>query len=260
VDVAVASPLVVHDLAKSFGALTAVDGVSLEIRAGEVHSLIGPNGAGKTTAFNCICGFLRPTAGRVLLHGRDVTGWRPHRLVAAGLARTFQVTQVFGELTVLENVALAVRSRLGRNLQMWPRGQTAAQAYAEVYEVLDMLGLADRADLNADHLAHGDKRVLEIAIALAARPHVLLMDEPTAGMSPGETERIGELIRRLAQRSAVLLVEHDMEIVLGISDRITVMTQGRVIANGTPDAVSRDPLVRNAYLGAVDAGTLSCSS
>jgi branched-chain amino acid transport system ATP-binding protein len=246
----------VRGLSKSFGALRAVDGVDLEIREGHVHSLIGPNGAGKTTVFNCISGFLRPVGGQVFLNGFDVTAWPPHRIVAAGLARTFQVTKVFGDLTVIENVALGARSRLGGNLQMWPRAQSAAEAQERAYEVLDMLGLAERAGANADHLAHGDKRILDIAVALALQPDVLLLDEPTAGMSPGETERIGALIRRIAERSTVLLVEHDMEIVLGISDEITVMTQGRVIASGTPDAVSRDPIVRDAYLGAVDAGTL----
>jgi branched-chain amino acid transport system ATP-binding protein len=245
----------VRDLSKNFGALRAVDGVDLEIRDGHVHSLIGPNGAGKTTVFNCISGFLRPACGQVILNGLDVTAWPPHRLVAVGLARTFQVTKVFGDLTLIENVALGARSRLGRNLQMWHHAQSATDAQDWAYEVLDMLGLDGQAGANADHLAHGDKRLLEIAIALALQPDVLLMDEPTAGMSPGETERIGALIRRIAKRSTVLLVEHDMEMVLGISDEITVMTQGRVIASGTPDAVSRDPIVQDAYLGAIDAGT-----
>jgi branched-chain amino acid transport system ATP-binding protein len=221
-----------------------------------VHSLIGPNGAGKTTVFNCISGFLRPAGGSVFLNGLEVTAWPPHRLVAAGLARTFQVTKIFDDLTVIENVALGARSRLGRNLQMWRGAQSAVAAQDLAHEVLDMLGLAEQAGVNADHLAHGDKRILEIAIALALRPEVLLLDEPTAGMSPGETERIATLIRQIAKRSAVLLVEHDMEIVLGISDEITVMTQGRVIASGTPDAVSRDPIVQGAYLGAIEAGTL----
>jgi branched-chain amino acid transport system ATP-binding protein len=255
-DVAVASPLVVRDLSKNFGALRAVDGVNLEIRHGHVHSLIGPNGAGKTTVFNCISGFLRPAGGQVVLNGLDVTAWPPHRLVAAGLARTFQITKVFGDLTVIENVALGARSRLGANLQMWHHAQSAAEARDRACEVLDMLGLGAQAEANADHLAHGDKRILEIAIALALQPQVLLMDEPTAGMSPGETERIGALIRRIAARATVLLVEHDMEMVLGISDQITVMTQGRVIASGTPDAFSRDPIVQDAYLGAVDAETV----
>jgi branched-chain amino acid transport system ATP-binding protein len=250
----VASPLVVRDLAKNFGGLLAVDGVNLEIRDGHVHSLIGPNGAGKTTVFNCISGFLQPTGGRVLLNGLEVTGWPPHRLVVVGLARTFQITQVFGDLSVVENVALGVRSRLGRNLAMWSRAKSEARDSA--YEILDRLGLGEQAQANAEHLAHGDKRILEIAIAMALEPRVLLLDEPTAGMSPGETARIAALIRRIASQACVLLVEHDMEIVLGISDEITVMTQGRVIASGTPEAVSRDPLVRDAYLGAVDAGAL----
>jgi branched-chain amino acid transport system ATP-binding protein len=255
-DVAVASPLVVRNLSKNFGALRAVDEVNLEIRDGHVHSLIGPNGAGKTTVFNCISGFLRPADGQVFLNGLDVTAWPPHALVAAGLARTFQITKVFGDLTVIENVALGARSRLGRNLQMWHHAQSAAEAEDWAYEVLDMVGLVAQAGANADHLAHGDKRILDIAIALALRSQMLLMDEPTAGMSPGETERTGALIRRIAKRSTVLLVEHDMEMVLSISDEITVMTQGRVIASGTPDAVSRDPIVQDAYLGAIDAGTL----
>ena len=251
-----ASPLVVRGLSKSFGALRAVDGVDLEIRNGHVHSLIGPNGAGKTTVFNCVSGFLRPAVGQVLLNGLEVTAWPPHRLVVAGLARTFQVTKVFSDLTVVENVALGARSHLGRNLQMWHHAQSVADAQDRAYEVLDMLGLVEQAETSADHLAHGDKRILKIAIALALQPKVLLMDEPTAGMSQGETERIGALIRRIAKRCSVLLVEHDMEIVLGISDEITVMTQGRVIASGTPDAVSRDPIVQDAYLGAIDAGAL----
>ena len=221
-----------------------------------MHSLIGPNGAGKTTVFNCISGFLRPAGGQVLLNGLDVTAWPPHCLVPAGLARTFQITKVFGDLTVLENVALAARSRLGQNLKMWRRARNVASAQAEAEEILEMLGLSECATANADHLAHGDKRILEIAIALALRPRLLMLDEPTAGMSAGETERIGELVRRIATGTSVLLVEHDMEIVLGISDQVTVMTQGRVIASGTPDAISRDSHVQDAYLGAIDARNL----
>jgi branched-chain amino acid transport system ATP-binding protein len=252
----VGSALVIRRLSKAFGALRAVDGVELEVRAGQVHSLIGPNGAGKTTVFNCVSGFLRPDAGHVELNGHDVTAWPPHRLVAAGLARTFQITKVFGELPVLENVALAARSRAGRNLTMWRRARSVADARADAEEILDVLGLAARAGLRADHLGHGDQRVLEVAIALALRPSILLLDEPTAGMSVAETERIGELIRRIVKRTSVLLVEHDIEMVLGISDEVTVMTQGRVIANGTPAAISRDARVQDAYLGAVDAGSL----
>ena len=247
-----AGALVVRGLARSFGAFRAVEAVSLEVSPGNVHSLIGPNGAGKTTVFNCVSGFLRPDAGQVLLNGRDVTGWQPHRLVTAGLARTFQITKIFGELSVLENVALAVRSREGGNLEMWRRARSFAGAEAQALEILRTLGLAGRAGADADHLAHGEKRVLEIAIGLALRPTVLLLDEPTAGMSSGETAHIAALIRSLSARASVLLVEHDMEIVLGISDAVTVMTQGSVIASGTPAEISRDARVRDAYLGAED--------
>jgi len=246
--------LEVRDLSKSFGALRAVDGVSLDVSQAEVHSLIGPNGAGKTTLFDCITGFLRGEVGHVRLKGREVTGWPPHRLVAAGLVRTFQITRVFDELAVLENVELAVRSRLGRNFDMVHRAATLGEARAGAEEILELVGLADVPTLRAAELGHGEKRVLEVAIGLALAPEVLLLDEPTAGMSRAETERIAGLVRRITDRTSILLVEHDTEIVLAISDRITVMTQGRVIAQGPPDVISRDPRVQDAYLGAVDVG------
>ena len=248
-----ARALVVRGLRKSFGANRAVDDVSLELEAGHVHSLIGPNGAGKTTVFNCISGFLRPDSGHVFLKDREVTGWPPHRLVAAGLARTFQITRVFGELPVIENIELAARSRLGRNLDFVRRAVDVRAARAVAEEILGTLGLRERAEARADELGHGDRRVLDVAIGLALTPDVLLLDEPTAGMSRAETERIAELVRRIAGRVSVLLVEHDTEMVLAVSDVITVMTQGRVIAHGTPDEVSRDPRVRDAYLGALEA-------
>jgi len=245
-----AASLIVRGLSKSFGGFRAVDKVDLQVEAGHVHSLIGPNGAGKTTAFNCISGFFRPDAGQVLLGGRDVSGWKSHELVAAGMARTFQVTKVFGELTVLENVELAVRSRGGKNFFMWRSATAYPNVNSEALEILEMLELGGRARAMADHLAHGEKRVLEIAIAMALRPAMLLLDEPTAGMSGGETERIAVLIRGLTKRAMVLLVEHNMEIVLGISDAVTVMTQGSVIAAGSPAEISRNRRVQEAYLGA----------
>ena len=244
-----AGALVIRGLTKAFGGFRAVAGVDLDVATGHVHSLIGPNGAGKTTVFNCISGFLQPDTGHVLLDGRDVTGWEPHRLVAAGMARTFQVTKIFGELTVLENVALAVRSKDRKNLRMWRNAESLPGVRAGAREILETLGLGARADAKADHLAHGDKRVLEIAIALALRPQMLLLDEPTAGMSSGETEQIATLIRGLTKHATVLLVEHDMDIVLGISDVVTVMTQGSVVATGSPAEIRRDPRVHTAYLG-----------
>ena len=246
-----ANALVVRGLSKSFGGVQAVNNVNLEVVSGHVHSLIGPNGAGKTTAFNCISGFLRPDSGQVLLDGCDVTGWKPHRLVAVGMARTFQVTRIFGELTVLENVALAVRSKSDKNFLMWRSAERFSSARSEALSILETLGLGDRAELTGDHLSHGDKRVLEIAIAIALRPKILMLDEPTAGMSGGEGERIAMLISDLTAQATILLVEHDIDIVLGISNAITVIDQGSVIATGNPSEISRNSRVQEAYLGAI---------
>jgi ABC-type branched-subunit amino acid transport system ATPase component len=250
----VTGTLAIRGLSKSFGGIRAVAGVDLEVAPGQVHSLIGPNGAGKTTLFNCIAGVLRPNSGQVLLNGCDVTGWAPHRLVSVGMVRTYQVTKIFGELTVHENVALAVRSQRGKNFAMWRRADSNEDVEAEVCQILEALGLAERIHVKADHLAHGEKRVLEIAIAMGLRPRMLLLDEPTAGMSSGETEQIAKLIRGLTAQATVLLVEHDMEIVLGISDSVTVMTQGSIVATGSPLEVSRDPRVQRAYLGTTKGG------
>jgi len=247
----VANALVVRGLSKSFGGVQAVNNVNLEVVSGHVHSLIGPNGAGKTTAFNCISGFLRPDSGQVLLDGCDVTGWKPHRLVAVGMARTFQVTRIFGELTVLENVALAVRSKSDKNFLMWRSAERFSSARSEALSILETLGLGDRAELTGDQLSHGDKRVLEIAIAIALRPKILMLDEPTAGMSGGEGERIAMLISDLTAQATILLVEHDIDIVLGISNAITVIDQGSVIATGNPSEISRNSRVQEAYLGAI---------
>lgn len=250
-----ANALVVRGLSKSFGGVQAVNNVNLEVVSGHVHSLIGPNGAGKTTAFNCISGFLRPDSGQVLLDGCDVTGWKPHRLVAVGMARTFQVTRIFGELTVLENVALAVRSKSDKNFLMWRSAERFSSARSEALSILETLGLGDRAELTGDHLSHGDKRVLEIAIAIALRPKILMLDEPTAGMSGGEGERIAMLISDLTAQATILLVEHDIDIVLGISNAITVIDQGSVIATGNPSEISRNSRVQEAYLGAIPEGS-----
>jgi branched-chain amino acid transport system ATP-binding protein len=245
----VANALLVRGLSKSFGGVQAVKNVDLAVAEGNVHSVIGPNGAGKTTAFNCISGFLRPDSGQVLIDGSDVTGWKAHRLVAVGMARTFQVTRIFGELTVLENVALAVRSKNGKNFLMWRSAESYSDLHSEAFGILEALGLGEHAKALGDHLSHGDKRVLEIAIALALRPKILMLDEPTAGMSRGEAERIAALIKGLTRQATILLVEHDIDIVLGISDAITVIDQGRVIATGSPAEITDNPSVQQAYLG-----------
>ena len=246
-------PLLIRDLSKAFGGVRAVERVDVEVQPRHVHSLIGPNGAGKTTVLNCVSGFLRPDAGRVVLQGIDVTRWPPHRLVAAGLVRTFQITTLFGELTVRENVELAVRSRLGQNLDIIHQAGRLAQARNEAEEALTTVGLLDRAEARSDQLSHGDKRVLEIAIALALNPRVLLLDEPTAGMSRSEAERIARLMRAMVDKVSIVLIDHDTEIVMSISDMITVMARGRVIAQGTPTEISKDAEVRRAYLGVVEA-------
>lgn len=246
------SPLLVRALAKSFGGLRAVEHVNIEVHPCHVHSLIGPNGAGKTTVLNCVSGLLRPDSGQIILEGREVTRSPPHRLVAAGLVRTFQITTIFSELTVRENVELAVRSRQHRNFDFFHHADRFPQARIEAEEVLEMVGFLDWACARGNQLNHGDKRVVEVAIALALKPKVLLLDEPTAGMSRNETERIAKLVRKIADKISVVLVEHDTETVMSISDRITVMAQGRVIAHGTPAEISTDAGVRKAYLGALE--------
>ena len=194
------------------------------------------------------------------LGGSEVTRWPPHRLVTAGLVRTFQITTIFTELTITENVELAVRSRLGRNFDVFHHASRLRQAQNEAQEVLGMVGLLDRAGARGDQLSYGDKRVVEVAIALALNPKVLLLDEPTAGMSRSEAGRIAKLVRKIADKTSIVLVEHDTETVLSISDKITVMAQGRVIAHGTPGEISRDAGVRKAYLGALDAEVIDASS
>ncbi len=247
--------LLIQNLSKRFGAIEAAKGVTLEVGTGQIHALIGPNGAGKTTVFNCVTGFLRPDSGKVLLNRKEVTSWPPHKLVKAGIVRTFQITNIFSEQSVLENVQLAVRSKLGKNLDMFGNADKMSQVQREAEEILQIVDLLDRAHVLGEELGHGDRRVLEVAIGLALNPKILLLDEPTAGMSRSETERIAELVQRITDRTSILLVEHDMEMVLSISHRITVMTQGKVIAQGTPEQVSKNSRVQDAYLGEVELGT-----
>lgn len=248
------SPLIIRNLSKSFDGLQAVKQVNIEVRPHHVHSLIGPNGAGKTTVLNCVSGFLRPDSGRVTLGGIEVTRSPPHRLVAAGLVRTFQITNIFSELTIRENVELAVRSRLGRNLDLIHEADGLQQAHEYADKLLEAVELLEKADLRGDELSHGDKRVVEVAIALALKPKIVLLDEPTAGMSRAEASQLASLVRKITAETSIVLVEHDTETVLSISDEITVMVQGRVIAHGSPSEISKDSLVRKAYLGDLEAG------
>jgi branched-chain amino acid transport system ATP-binding protein len=237
-------------VSRAFGGLRAVDAVSLAVRPGERRALIGPNGAGKTTLFNLIAGTIPVSAGSIRLFGRDVTGTAPHRRAALGLARTFQINNLFPALTVLENCLLAVQALTRTKFSML-RPHTAYPALAErARATLALVGLDDRRDTTVRSLSHGEQRQLEIALALAGRPKVLLLDEPTAGLSPAESQHMARLLQTLDPAMTVLMIEHDMDIALEIAEHVTVLHYGRVIADGRRDDVKADPLVREIYLGA----------
>ena len=241
-------------LTKAFGALTAVDGVGLGIEAGSLHSVIGPNGAGKTTLFNLLTGTFPPDSGSIVLDGRDVTGAPAHRVAHLGLARSFQRTNVFPAFSLLDNAWIAAfatgRSRRGL---MWRRRDRYPEAAERARAALADVGLAGKAEQPARAISHGEQRQLELAIALAAAPRVLLLDEPAAGLSPEETRRMVSLVRGLKGRYTIVLIEHKMDIIMSVSDRISVMHFGSVIAEGTPAEIQRNPEVRRAYLGGVAA-------
>jgi branched-chain amino acid transport system ATP-binding protein len=240
-----------RDLAKYFGGLHAVDGVDLQIEAGSLHSIIGPNGAGKTTLFNLLSGYLKPTHGHVLLRGRDVTRVPVHRVAHLGLGRSFQITNVFPNLTVLENVRLAAQA-IGRdNLKMWKASERLRPYLDRAAAAIEQVGLKGKEAVLASALPHGDKRKLELAIILAPDPQILLLDEPTAGMASEQVPRLMEIIYAIRAQGGktIVLVEHNMNIVMRVSDRITVMHQGRVLAEGAPSDIAANEAVQAAYLG-----------
>lgn len=236
-------------LTKNFGPAEIIRGVDLTIAPGERHAIIGPNGAGKSTLFNLISGLHRPTSGTVALNGRVVSGMPAHEINRLGLSRSFQVSNIFSNMTVRENVRCAVLWSLGYRYSFWRNIGNLHAAQKRTAEVLEDVGLIDRAHLPAAALPYADQRTLEIAITLAGGADTILLDEPTAGMSHSETERAVALIERTTRGKTLLIVEHDMSVVFGLSDRISVLVYGEIIASGRPDEIRGDPRVREAYLG-----------
>jgi branched-chain amino acid transport system ATP-binding protein len=241
-------------LTKAFGALTAVNAVSLAIEPGTLHSIIGPNGAGKTTLFNLLTGTFAPTSGSIVFDGREITGTPANRIAHLGLARSFQRTNVFPAFSLLDNVWIAAfaTGKSWRGLA-WRRTDRYPEVTARARQALADVGLAEKAAVPARAISHGEQRQLELAIALAAAPRVLLLDEPAAGLSPEETRRMVALVRTLKGRYTIVLIEHKIDIIMSVSDRISVMHFGSLIAEGTPDEIQKNPEVRRAYLGGVAA-------
>ena len=234
---------------KRFGGLAAADGVQLTVHPREIHALIGPNGAGKTTLVHLISGALQADAGEVRFSGADITALSMHQRVQRGLARSYQVTSIFRRLTVLENAALALQAGIGSSLRFWLPASRETELVDDARALLARVGLAERAAVVAGSLAHGEQRQLEVALALATRPRLLLLDEPMAGMGPDESTRMVALIAELRQHATLLLIEHDMDAVFKLADRISVLVSGRVIATGTADEIRENAEVRRAYLG-----------
>jgi branched-chain amino acid transport system ATP-binding protein len=240
----------VHGLHKRFGGVIATAGVDLQVRAGEVHALIGPNGAGKTTLVSQLAGQLKSDAGRIVFDGADITALVAHERARRGLVRSFQITRLFRSFDVLGNLALALQAASGQGLSPW-RAVARDIGLAEgAHEVLREIGLEGRAAARVDALSHGEQRALEVGLALASRPRLVLLDEPMAGMGPEESQRMEALIDRLRQRTTVLLIEHDVDAVFRLADRVSVLVGGQIIASGAPADVRRDTGVIAAYLGA----------
>ncbi|MFQ5519935.1 MAG: ABC transporter ATP-binding protein [Candidatus Methylomirabilia bacterium] len=239
----------VVELTKAFGGLRAVDGISMRVPTGQRRALIGPNGAGKTTLFNCITGSAAPSAGRIFLFGIDITYLAEHRRTAMGMGRTYQITNVFHKLTVMENVLLALQGTIRQKWVLHRSIGAFRESRARALEELERVGLTARASDPVRLLSYGERRQLEFALALANRPRLLLLDEPASGLSPGERQRIAETIAQLPREITIILIEHDMSLALGLADQVTVLHRGRVILEGTRGEVQANPQVREVYLG-----------
>ncbi len=249
--------LKVEGLTHRYGDFIALKDVSLEVGRGCLTALIGPNGAGKTTFYNVISGRFKPSEGRIFFDRREITGMEPYKLSAMGLSRSFQITNIFSDLTVLENVMVPIVLHQGKGFHLWSILENDVELKNEALKVLDMVGLSDVADRPARELAYGDKRLIEVGIVLASQPRLVLLDEPTAGMNPEETEQMIHLIRNLAQKlgTTFFLTEHDMKVVFSIAEYIYVLHQGQLLAKGTPEQIKENIKVREAYLGGtIDSG------
>ncbi|NJN39808.1 MAG: ABC transporter ATP-binding protein [Gammaproteobacteria bacterium] len=241
--------LAVHGLVKTFGALRATDNVDLDVRTGETHAIIGPNGAGKTTLIGQLAGNIIPDAGEIRFDGEDISRLGAPVRARKGLARSFQITSIYREFTALENVALAVQAHAGHSFRFWRPASREAALREPALAILNDLGLGDRAEVLAANLAHGEQRQLEIAMVLATRPRMLLLDEPVAGMGAEESQRMVAFLDTLKGRQTIILVEHDMDAVFSLADRISVLVYGQIIATGAPGEIRENPEVRRAYLG-----------
>ncbi|MCB1714756.1 MAG: ABC transporter ATP-binding protein [Candidatus Competibacteraceae bacterium] len=239
----------IQNLHKHFGGLSATDGVSLRVEEREIHAVIGPNGAGKTTLLAQLAGELLPDDGHIFLRGRDITHLPAHHRVHLGLARSFQITSVFADMSLLDNVALAVQARQGHSYRFWRPAYNDQRLQQPALQALAQVGLAARAHSLADEVSHGEHRQLEIAMALAAQPQLLLLDEPMAGMGAEESAAMIQILQALKGQTAMLLIEHDMDAVFALADRISVLVYGKIIASDTPQRIRNDPAVRSAYLG-----------
>ena len=238
-----------QNLTKSFGGLVAVNHVNLGIEENRLTSIIGPNGAGKTTFFNLLTGLMKPDIGKIYLKGEDITGYPPHRITKDGIARSFQILNIFSEVTVFENVRIAVQAERGHGLELLSSIYSLEEVNEKTFEIIKAIGLSGKEYIFAKNLSYGDRRILEIGIALASNPKVLLLDEPTSGMASRETGRMADFIKNLAKGLTTVLIEHDMNIVLSISEHIVVLHQGKVIAEGTPEAIRQNDEAQEAYLG-----------